>query len=358
MKHKILLTGGHAGTTALAFIEELEKNGMFEISWIGSSKAVEGKKIKTLESRLLPNKNIDYHEINSGRLQKRFTRHTLLSLTKVPLGFLQAYSLVNKIDPDIVVSFGGYVSFPVVVASWIKGIPIVVHEQTIAAGLANKMASYFATKIALARTASDKYYGKQKTVWVGNPINPEILKIKRAATQNKKPILFVTGGSRGSQIINQVVFDSLSELTKKFKIIHQVGELDYEKAYSLRTMDYQPYDFLDIKQISEIYSKANYVISRAGANTVSELAYLKIPTLFIPIPWTRYDEQTKNALLAKRIGFAEVLHQDDLSEKILVDSLEKLSKKQITINSEEYKKVSKDEKATYNLLQVVLEILK
>lgn len=344
---KILLTGGHAGTTALAVIEELEKHPGLEIYWIGSDKSVEGQNSKTLESKLLPSKNIKYFEINAGRLQRRFTRHTLISLARVPIGFIQSLKLILQIKPDLVLSFGGFVSVPVVISAWIFRIPIIIHEQTIAAGLANKISSYFATTIALARPQSAKYYGNKKTVWVGNPINEKITNLKKQETKkNQKPILYITGGSRGSQIINEVIFEALPELTKKYQVIHQTGELDFEKARAVKNSRYKAYEFLKPEEVRDIYSRASIVISRAGANTVAELAYLQIPTIFIPIPWTRYDEQTKNAKLAQDLGFAKVLRQEDLNKENLLKALEKFK---LNINKNKLKIISKDINAAKNL---------
>lgn len=352
--NKILLTGGHAGTTALAVIEELERDKDNDIYWVGSSIAVEGKKSKTLESKLLSQKDINYFEITAGRLQRKFSFYTLLSLIKVPIGFLQSLLLLIKVRPNVLVSFGGFVSLPLVINAWILGMPIIIHEQTIAAGLANKLSAVFANKVALSREESKKYYGAKKTVVVGNPINKKILSVKRKTQKSKDKTLYVTGGSRGAQIINKVIFDSLDELTKNYNVIHQTGELDFEKSKKFKFKNYKSYKFLTPDQVAQIYSKADIVISRAGANTVAELGYLQIPTIFIPIPWTRYDEQNKNAKLAEEIGYGKIIHQNKLTKESLLKALEETK---FNINKKQIRKLLKDKDASKLLSNLIYKTI-
>src|SRR3990172_6714258 len=114
-KTKIVLTGGHAGTTAISVVEELVKESgryRWEIHWIGASSAVEGKKVATLEKRVLPRMGVSFHSILTGRLQKKWTVHTLPSILKIPLGFFHAVFLLLKIRPKIILSFGGFAALP------------------------------------------------------------------------------------------------------------------------------------------------------------------------------------------------------------------------------------------------------
>ena len=121
MTKRIVLTGGHAATAALAVVSELEKirNPQSEISWIGTKKAVEGKNSTTLEHKIFSKHKIRDYYISSGRLQRKWTRYSVVSLFKIPLGFVMAFALLLKIKPDSVLSFGGFAAFPVVVSAWI-----------------------------------------------------------------------------------------------------------------------------------------------------------------------------------------------------------------------------------------------
>ena len=357
-QNKLVLTGGHAATAALATVLELKKRkkGM-TLHWIGTRRAVEGKNTKTLESSVLPKLGVKFHNIISGRLQRKFTFWTIPSLLKIPIGFIQAFSLLARIKPKAVLSFGGFASVPVVFAAWLMRIPVVIHEQTSAAGLANKISSKFASKIALARKESLKFFSKEKTMVVGNPILPEVAKIKPKNKVGKPPVVFVTGGSRGSQIINESVFEVLPRLLEKYMVVHQTGDLGHEKSKSLKEVldkdtknRYEPVSVIDPTKVHEVYKRADVVVARGGANTVAEIMSTRRPSILIPIPWSYEKEQEKNARLAQRLGLAEILKQEDLSGKTLLEALEKVIKnwpKMVV------KEGSRDKKASKKLVDIV-----
>lgn len=326
----VLLTGGHAATTALSTIEELRKqNSNLKLVWFGAKHATEGGAHTTLEHKLFNELDIDYYHINTGRLQRKFTSRTVVSLLKVPYGLIQSMFLLMKIKPDVVLSFGGFVAVPVVVAAWALRIPIIIHEQTIAIGLANKMSSRFANKIAISRLESDKYYPKGKTVLVGNPMHEHIIAVKPKSKISSKRLIYITGGSRGSQILNESVEKALPVLLKNYHVLHQTGDLDEQhfKDYKASlpkdlSSRYECIGTLKPHAAAKAFRDADVVVGRAGANTVSEIIYTKRPAVLVPIPWTRYDEQTKNALLAQSIGIAKVLPQNELSGEKLIGAIE------------------------------------
>src|SRR3990172_9724478 len=143
---RIVLTGGHAATTALSVVEEIEVHHPdWEIHWIGVQRAFEGKKIPTLEANIFSSKlNVKVHHIIAGRLQKKFTRWTLYSLLKLPLGFFYSLKLLLKIKPAVVLSFGGFAAYPVVVVTWLMRVPVIIHDQSTVAGRANIRSAFFA----------------------------------------------------------------------------------------------------------------------------------------------------------------------------------------------------------------------
>ncbi len=325
-RKKVVFTGGHAGTTAISVIEEVKKENLaWDIYWIGPKKTFEGKGISSYHSRVFPKLGVVYKGINTGRLQRKLSIWTIPSILRIPVGFMQAFSLIARIRPSAVVSFGGYVAFPVAVAAWVFGIPVIIHEQTVVAGLANKLISFFARRILLARSESEKYYPKSKIEVTGNPIMPQILKVGKKNKIGNPPTIYITGGSSGAQTINRAVDSVLEEMLLLYKVIHQTGELDlvfFEKRK--RELDeklkgrYEIFGFKDPDEIYTVYERADIIISRAGANTVSEIMAISIPSILIPIPWARYDEQTKNAKLAQDAGLARIVRQEDLTgEKLL-----------------------------------------
>lgn len=321
---KIVLTGGHAGTTALAVIEELVKGGGWDIYWIGPKRAFEGASVETLEAKTFPKLGVSFHPIVAGRIQRKFSVHTIPSLVRIPFGFFHALFLLIKIRPQVVVSFGGFAAFPVVVIASLLGKKTVIHEQTVAVGLANKLSSIFADKIALAREGSKKYFPAKKTVVTGNPVMASIVKVGRKKKIGTPPTLLIMGGSRGARLINNAVAEVLEKLLQKYNIIHLTGEEGYSELSGLNKKNYQVYDFVEPSIMADLYKQSDIVVGRAGANTVSEIMVTGRPAILIPIPWTRYDEQTQNAKTAQNAGIATVLPQDRLTGESLVAAIDSM----------------------------------
>lgn len=323
----VVLTGGHAATTALATIYSLKNDSRIDwkIFWIGPNRALESSRVKPFETGLFPTLGVKVLHITAGKLQSKFTRNTIPALLKFPIGLFQAFQKINQTKPDVVLSFGGFASFPVVFAAFINRIPVVIHEQTVAAGLANRLSSVFATKIALAREESIEYFPKARCVVVGNPLLPSILNVKPKGKLGVRPVIYITGGSRGSQRINRLVEDSLKSLLSKYRVIHQTGFIDFGRYKEVKaslprdlSKYYEVFDFLTPTQIEEVQERADILIGRSGANTVSEVMAIGLPSIFIPIPWSRMDEQSKNAAFAQKHGVAKVLHERDASPKALL----------------------------------------
>lgn len=335
MKKTLLLTGGHAATTAIAVVEEIlehkEKNITWQIHWVGARRAVEGKRMQTLEANFMPKLGVKMHTIVMGRLQRNFTLLTIPALIKIPFGFVHALLLLHKIKPDAVLSFGGFAGFPIVVVSFLLRIPVLIHEQTAAYGRANKASAFFATKILLARESSLEFFPKQKSVVVGNPVMSNILEVGTKREISSPPVVFVMGGSRGSQFINSLVGNTLDSLVKYFKVIHISGLLDYSTFEDKRTNlsdkykdRYELYDIVPPLEIGKLYKKSDIVVSRAGANTVSELMLVRRPCLLIPLAISFQQEQKRNAQMLEKMGLAMVVEEKDANEKIFVDCLRRL----------------------------------
>src|SRR5262249_5080325 len=147
-------------------------------------------------------------ELSTGRLQRSFTKHTIPSLLKIPSGFFQSLFIVTKHKPDVVVSFGGYLSVPIAFAANFLKIPIIIHEGTFEIGLANKLIAPFATKVCISWKSSENYFPKKKTVLTGTPFTQSkpSEKIKKLISQfSDRPIVTIVGGSSGSHAMNVLV---------------------------------------------------------------------------------------------------------------------------------------------------------
>lgn len=366
-KDSILFTGGHAATVAAATIAHfLERYpSKYDIYWLGAYSAVEAKKVAGIEEQVLPTMGVIMLKIHAGRLQRKFSRHTLLSFLRVPVGILESLILLLKIRPKIIVSLGGYVGFAVSLAAWLLGIKVILHEQTMAVGLANKVSSKFAAKVAIARRESAMFFPESKIVLTGNPIIPQIIKVKPKSKIGNPATIFITGGSRGSVIINNTVEHCLPELLEKYHVIHQTGQLDIEHFLKFRDQlsenlksKYEVYPVINPLEIAKFYQKCDLYIGRAGANTVAELLITRRPAILIPIPWSRFDEQAKNAQVAKDSGIATIIKQEDLNKDSLLAAV-KLSVYNWTqiVSKMSPPKDILDEQAAKNLVDLIAQFI-
>ena len=356
-KKTILMTGGHAGSTAYALTQSLRKNKNYDLDiyFVGSKQAVEGHSVSTLEEDALPELGVKFIGINAGRLQRKFTKHTILSLLKIPVGFFQSFWYLIKIRPDIIVSFGGFASFPVVLSAFILKIPILIHEQTAAVGRANKLSQKMADKIAVSRSESVLYFDKTKTVVTGNPVSLDVVKMKPRTRLPLRPTIMITGGSRGSEFINQTVQEILPTILKHYNVIHQVG-LANKNKYKIR-QNYQVYGRISPKDWPLFLEKADIIISRSGANIVSEILIAKKPSILIPIPWSYMDEQTQNAKYAFSSGGIKILNQSDLNPKSLLDAVNSVRQNWQTMVKNMINFKSEDINASDKLADLIIKLI-
>lgn len=349
----MLLAGSHAGATAYSLVQEIKRRKLpWKIFWVGKKWATEKKKSYTLEYNVLPRLGVTFYPVESGRIQTKLTRHTLTAILKIPLGLLASGYYVAKIRPGLILTFGGAAGAEVSFWGWVFGIPIVVHEQTVVAGRANLFASKFAKLVALSRASSRPFFRGENTILTGNPINPAIANKTGKNQAKEAKTIFITGGSRGSEWINNAAMPILPGLLKKYNVILQAGEGNTAK-FRIPDSKLQLYGQIEPKIWPKILSSADIVVTRAGANIVSELMALKKPCILIPIPWTYMDEQTKNAELARNFGIARILPQADLAPQRLKLEIENLVRDYSEIIRKVRNKVSPDLDASQKVVNIL-----
>jgi len=333
---KVVITGGH-GPSAKAVIEEIKREkSKWQIFYFGRKYTLEGSKEKSFEYQELKNDaEINFISLTSGRLQRHFSIYTLSSLLKTPLGLITSLFWLKKIKPDIIISFGGYLSVPVVIAGWMLKIPSITHEQTRSVGLANKINSHFVKKIALSFPETLKQTPFKKAILTGNPMinfsSPsQKSPLRSLISKVNKPILLVTGGKSGSRTINNVIKKIKKELKNKFFIVHQVG-LDRQNILG-QERGYLAVPFIKSNNFGWILNRSAMVISRSGANIVWQLAALKKRAILIPIPWSSGDEQKKNAEFLREIGLAKIIPQNKLTARVLMGAVNKFQKEKIDLH--------------------------
>jgi len=326
---KILLTGGGTGGSVaplLAIIEEAEplrlqsnRRGLASNAflWLGTRNG--------LEREMVEKENIKFKAISGGKLRRYFSWRNFIDPFFILAGFLQAFFIILKWKPDLVMSAGSFVSVPVVWAAWLLSVPVLIHQQDARPGLANKLMARFASIITVTFEKSLADYGN-KAVWTGNPIRLRLIENRKQKTENRfdlkndLPVVMVIGGGTGALAINKLVEQSLDELTEFCQIIHITGKnkiLDI--GYQI--LNYQQFEFLNSEQITEAYAVADIVVSRCGMGALTELSYLGKPAILIPIPDSHQEE---NAEIFKEKDAAIVLDQKELTAEKLVENIRKL----------------------------------
>ncbi len=325
---KVVITGGHL-TPALGVIEEIKKDkDDWEVFYFGRKYALESNKNESFEYRTLKNdQKINFVPINTGRLQRKISLESIKSLIKIPIGLIKSFSKLSKIKPEIIISFGGYLSVPVVISGWFLNIPSITHEQTRTVGLGTKINKYFVKKIAVSFPEVIEKLPRNKTVLTGNPVESGVFNYQppkdkypfSAVLKSNKPILFVTGGKTGSKIINQTIIKIKDKLSKDFFICHQIG-LDFDLDEK-REENYLSLRFLTNQEFGWLLRQTVLVISRSGANICTYLAEIGRKAILIPIPWSSENEQEKNALWMENIGLGKKIDQKKLSPKKLFEEV-------------------------------------
>lgn len=320
MKTIVMTGGGTAGhvTPNLALVPLLKEHG-YDVAYIGSYNGIEKK--------LVEDAGITYYGISSGKLRRYFDWKNFTDPFRVIKGFSEANQLLKHLKPDVVFSKGGFVSVPVVMAAGRQHIPAIIHESDMTPGLANKLAIPFASKVCCNFPETLEYLPEGKAVHTGSPIRKELFSGNREAGLSftgfsaDKPVILIMGGSIGSKFINNAVWESLDTLLERFQIVHLVGKGNINNELAGRT-GYQQYEFIS-EQLNDLFAMTDLMISRAGANSISEILALKIPNILIPLSAkASRGDQILNAESYKKQGFSTVLQEEELTSELLINSVE------------------------------------
>lgn len=324
---KIMFTGGGSAghvTLNLALIPLfLEKK--WQVVYVGSYDGIEKELIKKFEK-------VRYHAILTGKLRRYFSWQNVWDMLKIPLGVAQAVWVVFKEKPNIIFSKGGFVSFPVVVAGKLNGVPVVMHESDVTPGLANKMSLPFVRKFFTTFEDTAKYVAdKAKVEYVG-PVLSDRFKggsKKRGCTFCKlsedKPCLMVVGGSLGAKSLNAAIRHNLDTLLKKYQLIHICGKGQTDPK--IKEKGYAQFEYVDT-ELKDLMQTADMVVSRAGSNAIFELLSLAKPMLLVPLPvGSSRGEQLSNAKSFQKRGWCELIADEDLKDdKAFLNLIDKVYK--------------------------------
>ena len=335
----LFITGGHL-TPALAAIDEvLKKPDDIALFFVGRVNARTYPPTPSREQDEVMKRGIPFFAINAAKYHRQQWWLNFFELLKFPTSFWQTLVVFRYHRPDMILSFGGYVALPVCLVGKLFGAKVIIHEQTRVAGLANQVIARIADRIALSNTESRKYFDKQKTIVTGNPIRESLLKeYKNPPTWipthlRSEKLIYITGGSQGSEMINQTVLQILPELLNNYVVVHQCGlsrshvYLQEQQAIKSKlapelAQRYILKEWVEAKDVSYLLRNAYLVIGRSGANTVEEISIAGTPAIFIPLPFAYQNEQWKNADYLVEGGSAIRIAQRDLVPESLLEAIE------------------------------------
>jgi UDP-N-acetylglucosamine--N-acetylmuramyl-(pentapeptide) pyrophosphoryl-undecaprenol N-acetylglucosamine transferase len=329
-KTRICITGGHL-TPAIAVIDELQKvHPDWKIIFIGRKYALEQDTQISQEYHEIVKRGIQFFPISAGRLRRDRTFNSFLAFLRIPVGFVQSFWYMLREHPACILSFGGYVSLPVVFSGWLLGIPVMTHEQTHTLGLANRLMLPFVA-FCLLSYEDTKYAPAEKSHYTGLPIRKTIAHPSKTLSfviPSGLPIIYITGGSTGAVSMNELLFPIIGSLVTYAVVIHQTGPRSIEKAAKVKQglpekyrSRYIPMQYIEGIDIGWIMHHMSLLVGRSGGNTVAETALVQKPALFIPLPWSGQHEQEQNARWYEKIGAAYVADQEketpaDIQKKI------------------------------------------
>lgn len=332
-KEKILFTGGHL-TPAIAVLNELKKRGYTNYVWIGQKRNQKGSTELSPEFITVRESEVKFYNLRTGKLDRTNNFINLLrNFFLIFFGLISSLTIILKERPKIIMSFGGFLAVPVVIVGKIFGSKILTHEQTIVVGLANKIISKLADKVLISWESSANFFDSKKVVLTGNPIRRDIFLLKSNSLtkdfDRELPTLLIMGGNQGSHEINSQVFKIIEELLQFCNIIHQTGNSsvtgDYKSANKIREnlplnlrLRYIVRDYILKDEVGEALNKSDLILSRSGANTISEIMALGKLAILVPIPWSSYDEQIKNAISLVETGLGYIVKQDDKFNSIVL----------------------------------------
>jgi UDP-N-acetylglucosamine--N-acetylmuramyl-(pentapeptide) pyrophosphoryl-undecaprenol N-acetylglucosamine transferase len=314
-------TGGHI-FPGLAVAEGLRERG-WRVHWLGAP--------GSMESRLVPPRGFPLEEVDFGGVRGKGPLTLALLPVRLLRAFWQAWQVVRRVRPDVLVGLGGYITFPGGMMGTLAGKPLVLHEQNSVAGMANKVLAGIADRVFTAFPGA-----LAKAEWVGNPLRSAFLQqpepALRLADRTGPLRLLVVGGSLGAKALNDTVPQALALIpaSQRPQVLHQSGEkqIDALRAnYEAAGVTAELTPFID--DTARAFADADLIVCRAGASTVTEIAAVGAAALFVPFPHAVDDHQTGNARFLVDAGAAWLVPQNELTPAALAQRLREVRRDQL-----------------------------
>lgn len=277
-----------------------------------------------IEARVIPSTEFTLDLIRSAGLKGKSLVALARGAALVPLSGLDAWRVISRRRPDVVIGVGGYSSGPVVAIAVVRGVPAMLLEQNAVAGLTNKLLAPLVTRAAVTYEASLKFFGEKGFV-SGNPVRREFLEIDDAAIDAHKVRVLVFGGSQGAHAINVAMVEAaprLAAAAENLDLVCQTGTRDFDmvrEAFERSGVQGRVERFIDA--MDREMKAAGLIVSRAGATTLAEITAAGRPAILVPLPTATDDHQRHNALALQHAGAAEVIEQSALSGGLLAERI-------------------------------------
>ncbi len=325
---RLLVTGGGTGGhvyPALAVIDALASDvdraiSGHEVAWVGT--------VAGVERQLVSEKGVPFYVVSAGALRGMNPLVAIRSLLEIFSGYRQARALVRSWRPDVVLSTGGYVSVPLVLAAHALGRPVMIYLPDIEPGLAVRFLSLFAQRVAVSFPETARWFPPHKVFTSGYPVRPAFYTTDRTAARRAlglstgREVLLVFGGSRGAHSINRAVEDNLTSLLDIAEVIHISGYADHDALAALREQlpkavrpRYHLRAYLKDEMVDALCA-ADLVVARAGAATLGEFPAAGVAAILVPYPYSG-QHQYANAEYLARKGAAVVIGDSDLGSRLM-----------------------------------------
>lgn len=256
------------------------------------------------ERKLVTERDITFLSISAPKLRRYWSWRHILVPAQLIMALWQAWRLIKRYHPDVIVAAGGFVAAPLVWMGWLFRVPSIIHQLDLRPGLVNILIHLCATKITVSFSQTVRYFPANKTYYIGTPLRDLTPTTHNIPVDPKFPTVLIMGGGTGAQAINNLVSKEICEFAN---VIHVTGQ--GKNNTNLKHLRYFCFEFLS-EQFNEAINRATLVVSRAGLGSIAELAALSKPAMVIPIPRTH---QEKNAFFLQEQHAAVVLDQNCLT---------------------------------------------
>ena len=365
---KIIVSGGGTGGhiyPAITLIRAIQaKAPEAQFLYVGTEHG--------LEADIVPKEGIPFETVELQGFERHITLSNLKRAGKAMAGVAKAARIVKRFRPDAAIGTGGFVCGPILLAASLMGVPSLIQEQNVVPGITNRILSKFVTRIAVGTEAAARRFPRSKAVYTAKPIRHEVLTASREEAlrtfgfDGEKPVVLVSGGSRGARAINRAMVDVLREAKDRPEVqfLHVTGKLEYEDVMkrlqdagvelsSCPHLRVEPY----LYQMPQAMAMADIAVFRAGATGLAELTARGIPAILVPYPYAAENHQEFNARELEKAGAARVILNRDLTSEALGNALkEMLSDSDGRKRMAERCKAMGRPRATEEIAELVLEL--